>query len=187
MGLMGTETDEKNSNRDSFTKYIGGTDLVLHPEDKQYFSHESRIIWFQDYDYINMLKIIYLDESLRTKEERDYLNRIATHPESYTLEEYHRKKDTFGTIALLTNLKNKEAEDIYQTYKSRMSIEVMFDGMKNVLDADHTYMQDQETLQGWMFVNHITLQWYQHLYIELKTKGMLKNTPSMTTFRCLPI
>jgi hypothetical protein len=143
-------------------------------EGKQYFSHESRIIWFQDYDYINMLLIIYLDESLRTKEERDYLNRVATHPESYTMEEYHQKKDTFGTIALLTNLKKKEAEDIYQTYKSRMSIEVMFDGMKNVLDADHTYMQDQETLQGWMFVNHITLQWYQHLYIELKTKGMLK-------------
>jgi transposase len=95
-------------------------------------------------------------------------------PESYTLEEYHREKDTFGTIALLTRLKNKKAEDIYQTYKSRMSIEVMFDGMKNVLDADHTYMQDQETLQGWMFVNHITLQWDQHLYIELKSKGMHK-------------
>jgi hypothetical protein len=34
--------------------------------------------------------------------------------------------------------------------------------------------QDEQTLQGWMFVNHITLQWYQHLYIELKTKGLLK-------------
>jgi len=55
-----------------------------------------------------------------------------------------------------------------------MAIEVMFDGMKNVLEADHTYMQDEQTLQGWMFINHITLQWYQHLYIELKEKGLLK-------------
>jgi transposase len=143
-------------------------------EEDQYFTHEGRIIWYQEYLYEKMSMFIYLDESLRIKEERDYLNRIATHPESYSLEEYHSRKNTFGTIVLLTNLKNKEAEDVYQTYKSRMTIEVMFDGMKNVLEADHTYMQDEETLQGWMFVNHITLQWYQHLYIELKTKGMLK-------------
>ena len=25
-----------------------------------------------------------------------------------------------------------------------------------------------------MFVNHLTLQWYQHLYIELKEKELLK-------------
>jgi len=46
--------------------------------------------------------------------------------------------------------------------------------MKNVLEADHTYMQDEQTLHGWMFINHITLQWYQHLYIELKNRGLLK-------------
>jgi hypothetical protein len=46
--------------------------------------------------------------------------------------------------------------------------------MKNVLDADHTYMQNEQVLQAWMFINHITLQWYQHLYCELKTKGLLK-------------
>ena len=55
-----------------------------------------------------------------------------------------------------------------------MAIEVMFDGMKNVLEADHTYMQDEQTLHGWMFINHITLQWYQQLHIELKGKGLLK-------------
>jgi len=55
-----------------------------------------------------------------------------------------------------------------------MTIEVLFDGMKNVLEADHTYMQNEQTLQGWMFINHITLQWYQQLYSELKAKGLLK-------------
>jgi len=48
---------------------------------------------------------------------------------------------------LLTVLRDKSAEDIYQSYKSRMTIEVLFDGMKNVLEADHTYMQDEQTLQ----------------------------------------
>ena len=116
---------------------------------------------------------LFLDEPLRVKEENDYLLRVTTHPESHSIEKYHLKKDHFGTIALLTNLATTD-QDIYQTYKSRMAIEVMFDGMKNILNADHTYMQNEQTLQGWMFVNHITLQWYQQLYIELKTKKLLK-------------
>ena len=41
------------------------------------------------------------------------------------------------------------------------------------MDADHTYMQDSQTLEGWMFVNHLVLQWYQHLYIELKEKQLI--------------
>ncbi len=143
-------------------------------KENQYFEHEKRIIWYQEFTWNKLYLDIYLDESLKLNEEKDYLRRIDTHPENYTLTEYHTKRNTFGTIALLTNLKRKDAIDIYQSYKSRMTIEVLFDGMKNVLEADHTYMQDEQTLQGWMFVNHITLQWYQHLYTELKSKGLLK-------------
>lgn len=142
-------------------------------EEDQFFIHNERVIWYQEYTYDKLDMFMFLDESLREKEERDYIKRIRTHPEEYSLEEYHRKKDTFGTITLLTNLKNQTAQEAYLTYKSRMVIEVMFDGMKNVMEADHTYMQNEQTLRGWMFVNHITLQWYQHLYIELKEKNLL--------------
>ncbi|TRZ51114.1 hypothetical protein D4S03_05610 [bacterium] len=146
-------------------------------EANSYFIHEKRIIWYREYilPWDERLSLfLFLDESLRVKEEKDYLERIATHPENHSVEQYHQKRNAFGTIAILTPLKDKSAEDIYQSYKSRMTIEVLFDGMKNVLEADHTYMQDEQTLQGWMFVNHITLQWYQQLYIELKSKGLLK-------------
>ena len=143
-------------------------------EDDSYFEHEKRIIWYQKYTYQNFSLFVYLDDSLKLKEEKDYLRRIETHPEKYTLREYHNRRNTFGTIALLTNFHRKPAVDVYQTYKSRMTIEILFDGMKNVMEADHTYMQDETTLQGWMFINHITLQWYQHLYIELKRKNLLK-------------
>jgi transposase len=139
-----------------------------------YFMHEKRIIWYQEDSMDDLSYFMYLDETLRIKEEKDYLERIETHPESYSLEEYHRIRNAFGTIVLVTNLKRRSALDTYQTYKSRMTIEILFDGMKNVLEADHTYMQDDQTLQGWMFINHITLQWYQQLYSELKAKGLLK-------------
>jgi len=139
-----------------------------------YFDHEKRAVWHRSYKHGKLMLHLYLDEALRLKEESDYLNRIKTHPEEYSIEKYHQHRNHFGTITLLTNLSDASPQDIYETYKSRMYIETMFDGMKNVLDADHTYMQNQQTLEGWMFVNHICLQWYQHLFIELKTKNLLK-------------
>jgi hypothetical protein len=143
-------------------------------EGASYFNHEKRPVWYRKYQLEETLYLfLYLDETLRVKEDSDYLSRINTHPENYDIEKYHQKKNRFGTIALITEL-DHTAEEVYQTYKSRMSIEIMFDGMKNILEADHTYMQNEQTLQGWMFINHITLQWYQHLYIELKEKELIK-------------
>jgi len=139
-----------------------------------YFEHEKRPVWYRTYKHEKLFLHLYLDETLRLKEESDYLSRIKTHPEDYRIEKYHQHRNRFGTIALLTNLHDSTSQDIYETYKSRMYIETMFDGMKNVLDADHTYMQNQQTLEGWMFINHICLQWYQHLFIGLKTKNLLK-------------
>ena len=139
-----------------------------------YFEHEKRYIWYQKYNHEGLSLFLYLDETLKLKEEKDYLHRIDTHPESYSLEEYHKKRNWFGSITLLTNFTRKPAVDVFETYKSRMAIEVLFDSMKNVLAADHTYMQNEQTLSGWMFINHITLQWYQHIFIELKKNNLLK-------------
>ena len=140
-----------------------------------YFEHEKRFIWYQKYPSEELSLFVYIDESLKVKEEKDYLRRIETHPENYSLQGFHQKRNTFGTLALLTNFQFKTGKDVYETYKSRQAIEVTFDGMNNVMEADHTYMQDDHTLYGWMFVNHLTLQWYQHLYLELKDKNLLKS------------
>jgi len=139
-----------------------------------FFEHEKRAIWFKVTKLENGLYLYtYLDENLRLKEDSDYLMRIKTFPEKYNIDKYHEKKNKFGTIAMLS-CEDDTAQNIYQTYKSRMEIEVLFDSMKNVLEADHTYMQNEQTLQGWMFINHLTLQWYQFIYVDLKQKGLLK-------------
>lgn len=139
-----------------------------------FFTHENRVVWCEKTALEDGLFLyLYLDEALRNKEDSDYIFRIGTHPESHSRKGYLDKRNRFGTLAVLSGLDGEEGS-VYQTYKSRMAIEVMFDGMKTVLDADHTYMQNEQTLEGWMFVNHLTLQWYQHLYIELKEKELLK-------------
>jgi hypothetical protein len=143
-------------------------------KDSSFFEHEKRTIWHRFFDLGNGLTLyLFLDEQLRVKEDADYLMRIKTVPEKYNIDKYHDKKNKFGTIAMLSNI-NDTPQTIYQTYKSRMDIEVLFDSMKNIMEADHTYMQNEQTLEGWMFVNHIVLQWYQSIYIKLKEKNLLK-------------
>ena len=139
-----------------------------------FFPYEKRIIWHRCFEQGQRNVHLFLDDSLKLKEETDYLNRTKSKPEEYNLEKYHGHRNSFGTIALVTGKEMADSKDVYETYKSRMYIETMFDGMKNVLEADHTYMQDQQTLEGWMFINHVCLQWYQELYIELKQKELLK-------------
>jgi Transposase DDE domain len=139
-----------------------------------FFMHEKRPVWYLSTQHPAYTVHLFVDDALKLKEESDYLTRISNNPEAYTLEKYQEKRNHFGTIALLSGRELADAPEVYETYKGRLYIETMFDGMKNILDADHTYMQNQETLEGWMFVNHICLQWYQQLYTELKDKGLLK-------------
>ena len=147
----------------------------------EYFKFEERYIWYLSYQKDSRRIFLFKDEKLRVQEEKDYLDRIETLPEYYQLETFHNKMQKFGTIALLSNVEGHDAQHIFTSYKSRNHIEVMFDGIKNVLHADRTYMQNEDTLQGWMFVNHIALQWYYIIYGLLKKHKQLKRF-SVTDF-----
>ena len=139
-----------------------------------YFNFEERVIWYKSYDLGDTILHQFLDDRLRTIEEKDYLDRITENSTKNTIEKYHERQSKFGTISMLTPKKMKDSIEVYESYKGRGAIETMFDGMKNILEADNTYMQNEQTLEGWMFVNHICLQWYQSIYIELKEKNILK-------------
>jgi hypothetical protein len=132
------------------------------------FEHEKRFIWYRDEKIDGDRAILFLDDALRVREEADYLRRIKSHPATYSEEKFLERKDRFGTIGLITNVADKTPEEIYLGYKSRMAIEELFDSMKNVLETDNTYMQNEDSLQGLMFVNHLALQFYQQIYLFLK-------------------
>jgi transposase len=142
-----------------------------------YFAFEKRYIWYQSYKIEGSQNHVYLflDENLKINEQADYLRRVDEKTTGYALDKFRVKKRGFGTIAIISNLKEKTAPEVYLAYKSRMAIENTFDAMKTVLDADKTYMQQEEVLQGWMFANHIALTWYYALYHRLlKTKQISK-------------
>ncbi len=139
-----------------------------------YFSYRDRYIWHKTLKIDNKYISLFFDQSLRTKEEHDYLSRIKSHPEEYTLEKYKEKHASFGTIALYYNIPDRSAEDVYSYYKVRGNIETMIDAFKNTLEADTSYMQDEQAFNGWMFINFIALQWYYQIYQLLVREKLLK-------------
>ena len=138
-----------------------------------YFLYDKRVIWYYEIPTSEHRTILFLDDRLKVQEEADYLTRITSCPEEYSIEKFHEKKIRFGTMTIASNLRDLSPENIYCTYKSRMSIEVMFDSLKNILDSDSSYMQNEEALQGWMFINHIALQVYQLIYTRLLENKIL--------------
>jgi transposase len=133
-----------------------------------YFKYQERYIWYFECEIDKKQMFLFKDEKLQQQEQKDYLDRIVSLPEEYTIEKFKARLDIFGTIAILTNAPNQNANQIYTTYKSRNSIEVMFDGYKNIIKADKTYMQNEDALEGYLFVSHIALQWYYIIYNMLK-------------------
>ncbi len=134
-----------------------------------YFTFNSRTIWFRSNNGVT----IYLNEELKLSEQDNYLKRIETHPEEYSIKEFHNKEHSFGTLALLSNLTGVTPQKLYSQYKSRAAIEQLFDSFKNLLDADRSYMRDNQGLEGWMFINYIALCWYYKLYSLLLDADLL--------------
>lgn len=138
-----------------------------------FFKYRERYIWFYQQRWGNRDIIVFLNNDLKNEEEQDYLDRIQTHPEKYTYEEFKEKSKAFGTFAVLTNLTGKTAEDIYNLYKARINIECAADTLKNLLQADKSYMRDATSLEGWMFINFLALVWYYKIYQLLVNHNML--------------
>jgi len=138
-----------------------------------YFKYEDRMIWMTQYMNNGINVRLFKDDKLKTQEQKDYLQRIDSRIDGYTREKFNAKLTQFGTFALITNVDEEQLQQIYIKYKSRSAIELMFEGVKTILKADVTYMQKEETLNGWMFINHIALQWYYIIYSLLTEKKLL--------------
>lgn len=157
---------------DSFVDY---TDISSSKETmKSYFKFKDRYIWYSAKILENNKRVIvFLDDQLKVSEEHDYLERIEKNPEKYTLEGFHLRQASMGTISTIDNLPDKTPKEIYQTYKSRCEIEQLFDIFKNELEADKTYMHSIESLRGWLFINHLAIVAYYKIYRLLQSGSLL--------------
>lgn len=138
-----------------------------------YFTYQNRYIWYYEYEIEKQRLYVYLDEKAKVNEVHDYLARIETHPDEHSIEEFKERDKTFGTLALLTNVTDATAKNVYEYYKTRGQIEIMFDALKNILEADRTYMRKETSLEGWFFINFLAMKIYYALYQRLRSKNLL--------------
>ena len=141
-------------------------------KNNSFFVYENRVIWHYAYQKEGQKFTTFLDEKLRTKEERDYILRMGTHPEEYSKEKFDNKLHTFGTLTLTTNT-DVEPQVLYEKYKQRNEIEVMLDSYKNFLQADRMYMQNRMVLEGWLMANFLAMIAYYKLYQKLREAEQL--------------
>ncbi|MDX2050361.1 MAG: transposase [Rickettsiaceae bacterium] len=144
-----------------------------------HFFFQKRSIFYYSYVQEGQKCMMFVDSKLRAEEERDYLRRIQDGYEGYDMKSFRQKELSFGSILLVTNIDGVGPEEIYIKYKTRMEVETMFDVFKNTIEADRTYMQSQESLEGWLLINHVATVLYYELYARLKEAKLLAHiTPS---------
>jgi len=144
-----------------------------------YFEHEERYIWHYAIRAGKKKRItVFFDEELRIREQRDYLKRIDNAVLDYSIGKFHGKQHQLGTIAIIDNTGRLPC-DVFASYKTRCNVETMIDALKNIVEADRTYMQSEQALEGWMFVNLIALKWYYAILNLLKKHGLNKKYSPM--------
>lgn len=141
---------------------------------ENYFYHEERFVFYTDSLKIENRTIdLFLDGKLKEQEKIDYLKRINSLPESFSKSKFNEKVQTMGTLSLVHNTK-LSSQEVYKEYKSRLQIEQFFDHYKNTINASCSYMQREESLNGWMFINHLGMQMIYKLFNSLKTIPLTK-------------
>ena len=141
---------------------------------RTHFIYQNRVIWYYSYEKNGEKLTTFLDETLRLEEENDYLTRTKTQPDAYKEDNFFEKMHQFGTLTITSYLPEElTPQQLYETYKQRNEIEMMFDAYKNVLKADVTYMQNRYVMEGWLMANFIAMTAYYRLYQRLKEAKML--------------
>ncbi len=131
-----------------------------------HFFYAGRLIKYSVQEIAGRTVFLYYDTKHGAEEEADYVRRMDDEKyEEYTPDTYALKAPQFGTLALVVS-KGKDARQAYVDYKSRCEVEQEIDVLKTDLDALTSYMQDNDRLEGWMFVNFIAL----HIFYMIRRK-----------------
>ena len=143
-----------------------------------YFRYQGRTIWHKEQQLDGRKVVIFFDELHRIEEDRDYLDRVDSgRYENYTIEGYHSKTEVFGTIALVSNT-DKTAQQLYEAYKTRCEVEQAIDVFKTNIDADSTYMQSEQSLEAYTFINFVAMQMFYIIREHLrKAEKLTKYSP----------
>lgn len=86
------------------------------------------------------------------KEEKDY---IKGKKKDFDISRYNQRKERFGTICFISNM-DLDIKDIYDFYKLRWDIELVFKMYKDILSLKTTKEHDNSSVIGSEFINYLS-------------------------------
>ena len=150
-----------------------------------HFFYAGRLIKFSSQNIDGRRVYLYHDAKHAAEEETDYLRRVDDEIyEEYTMETYARKAPQFGTIALIVS-DGIEPKKAFDDYKSRCDVEQEIDVLKTDLDALTSYMQDNDRLEAWMFINFIALHIFYMIRRRLVENNLIEKMSTREAIRIL--
>lgn len=96
--------------------------------------------------------LTYRDLNESTVEQTNYLRHMEQCDKNYTEKNFFKLKDFMGVTVLQTSLKDKKAQEIYELYKKRWTIETYYNYFKNKADYNTLNQQDYYKTQGLAFI-----------------------------------
>jgi transposase len=139
------------------------------------FSYRKRgIKWGRKRIGANFL-YMFEDVKLRAEEETTFIHLM--NEKKRNIEEYKEESKKFGKIAILSN-RDEDGEKIYLMWKDRENIEVAFDALKNELENDKTYLDDDDAVRGYFFISFLSLYLYYKI-LNLLRKAKLVDKVSV--------
>ncbi|MFG1415881.1 MAG: transposase [Thermoplasmataceae archaeon] len=109
---------------------------------------------------------MFEDTMLRYEQESSFISRITEGREKQS--HLMRRRGEFGKIPVLSNL-DLDPEELYKMWKTREDVEEAFDIMKNDLEEDKTYLQDDDSVRGYFLTILVAL------YIRYRILNILKD------------
>lgn len=117
----------------------------------------------------NNFLYLFEDVKLRAEEETTFIHLLNEGKRKK--KEYPKEAKKFGKIAILTNL-DLEGETTYLMNKERENIEVAFDALKNELENDKTYLNDDDAIRGYFFTSFLSLYLYHKILNLIRKKEL---------------
>ena len=117
----------------------------------------------------DLILYMFEDTMLRYEEESNFISMISKGKRSQNSIESMRSG--FGKIPILSTL-DVDPEDLYTMYKTREDVEQAFDAMKNELEEDKTYLQDDDSVRGYFFTIFTALYVHYRILNILKDEGI---------------
>ncbi len=153
---------------------------------EQGFTYHGRSIFAQQIDCSDYTVHLFFDPYLLAKESADLLARherknhaVETKREKelarrkrgngkltdgqlydlvpLELSEILAAKTEMGTISIRTNRCELNSQQVYSIYKQRQAVEQFFKTFDCTLEFNASYMQDDYCLEGWLFLNHLSM------------------------------